>query len=290
MELPEMQSEGEEQAPVNRTGIMTNPQLSAELINGAEETEPDSEGDAADLALIREAYITEAASIGSVPVVLEVSEHGENAGAFEGLESLLDKLGERLAFERQGTRLYETALQKCEALVIQDEVGPSIEELQHICNEELEHFKLLQKAIIKLGGDATLQTPSADVAGILALGMVQVVSDPRTTVPQMLQALLTAELVDNDGWQLLGDLAAELGQDELEEQCRKALEEEQEHLEKVREGVLSMAMEEAAVGAELEEEGEDEDIADQVGDEQESKSRKAKSSSSTKSKKKPKKE
>jgi bacterioferritin (cytochrome b1) len=290
MELPEMQSEGEEQAPVNRTGIMTNPQLSAELINGAEETEPDSEGDAADLALIREAYITEAASIGSVPVVLEVSEHGENAGAFEGLESLLDKLGERLAFERQGTRLYETALQKCEALVIQDEVGPSIEELQHICNEELEHFKLLQKAIIKLGGDATLQTPSADVAGILSLGMVQVVSDPRTTVPQMLQALLTAELVDNDGWQLLGDLAAELGQDELEEQCRKALEEEQEHLEKVREWVLSMAMEEAAVGAELEEEGEDEDIADQVGDEQESKSRKAKSSSSTKSKKKPKKE
>jgi bacterioferritin (cytochrome b1) len=290
MELPEMQSEGEEQAPVNRTGIMTNPQLSAELINGAEETEPDSEGDAADLALIREAYITEAASIGSVPVVLEVSEDGENAGAFEGLESLLDKLGERLAFERQGTRLYETALQKCEALVIQDEVGPSIEELQHICNEELEHFKLLQKAIIKLGGDATLQTPSADVAGILSLGMVQVVSDPRTTVPQMLQALLTAELVDNDGWQLLGDLAAELGQDELEEQCRKALEEEQEHLEKVREWVLSMAMEEAAVGAELEEEGEDEDIADQVGDEQESKSRKAKSSSSTKSKKKPKKE
>jgi bacterioferritin (cytochrome b1) len=290
MELPEMQSEGEEQAPVNRTGIMTNPQLSAELINGAEETEPDSEGDAADLALIREAYITEAASIGSVPVVLEVSEDGENAGAFEGLESLLDKLGERLAFERQGTRLYETALQKCEALVIQDEVGPSIEELQHICNEELEHFKLLQKAIIKLGGDATLQTPSADVAGILSLGMVQVVSDPRTTVPQMLQALLTAELVDNDGWQLLGDLAAELGQDELEEQCRKALEEEQEHLEKVREWVLSMAIEEAAVGAELEEEGEDEDIADQVGDEQESKSRKAKSSSSTKSKKKPKKE
>jgi len=290
MELPEMQSEGEEQAPVNRTGIMTNPQLSAELINGAEETEPDSEGDAADLALIREAYITEAASIGSLPVVLEVSEDGENAGAFEGLESLLDKLGERLAFERQGTRLYETALQKCEALVIQDEAGPSIQELQHICNEELEHFKLLQKAIIKLGGDATLQTPSADVASILSLGMVQVVSDPRTTVPQMLQALLTAELVDNDGWQLLGDLAAELGQDELEEQCRKALEEEQEHLEKVREWVLSMAIEEAAVGAELGEEGEDEDIADQVGDEQESKSRKAKSSSSTKSKKKPKKE
>ena len=42
MELPErdIQSEGEQEISVNRTGIMTNPQLSAELIDGAEETEP----------------------------------------------------------------------------------------------------------------------------------------------------------------------------------------------------------------------------------------------------------
>src|SRR4051794_15256137 len=290
MELPEMQSEGEEQAPVNRTGIMTNPQLSAELINGAEETEPDSEGDAADFALIREPYITEAASIGSLPVVLEVSEDGENAGAFEGLESLLDKLGERLAFERQGTRLYETALQKCEALVIQDEVGPSIEELQHICNEELEHFKLLQKAIIKLGGDATLQTPSADVAGVLSMGMVQVVSDPRTTVPQMLQALLTAELADNDGWQLLQDLAAELGADDLEEQCRQCLDEEQEHLEKVRAWLLSMTLDQAAAGRQMEDEDtQDEESSQRASDKRENKTRKPKSSRAAKSKKKRKK-
>ena len=272
MELTDMQPEGEQQAPVNRTGIMTNPQLSAELINGAEETEPSSEGDATDLAVIRETYISEAVPIGSVPVVLEVSGDGESEGRFEGIEGLLDKLGERLVFERQGTRLYETVLQKCEALVVEDEAGPSIEDLQHICDEELEHFKMLQQAITKLGGDATMQTPSADIAGVLSLGMVQVVSDPRTTVPQMLQALLNAELLDNDGWQLLGDLAAELGQDELEEQCRKALEEEQEHLEKVREWVLSMAFDQAVAGAQLEEE-EDEAASEQVSDEQGNKSR-----------------
>jgi ABC-type phosphate/phosphonate transport system substrate-binding protein len=81
-----------------------------------------------------------------------------------------------------------------------------------------------------LGGDATVQTPSADVAGVLSHGVMQVVSDPRTTIPQTLQAMLTAELVDNDGWQMLQDLAAELVKDDLEEQCRRAYEEEQEHL------------------------------------------------------------
>ena len=141
---------------------------------------------------------------------------------------------------------------------------------------------MLQQAITQLGGDATIQTPSADIAGVLSHGMVQVVSDARTTVPQMLQALLNAELVDNDGWELLGELAAELGQDELEEQCQKALEEEQQHLAKVREWILSMAMEEAAVGAQLEGDEELDDSAEEVSEEEET--RETKSSRSSKSK------
>jgi Mn-containing catalase len=71
-------------------------------------------------------------------------------------------------------------------------LGPSSEDLNHIYIEELEHFKLLQKAIANLGGDATVQTPSADVVGVLSHGIVQVVSDPRTTIPQTLQAVLSA--------------------------------------------------------------------------------------------------
>jgi Ferritin-like domain len=289
MELPEMQSEGEQQAPVNRTGIMTNPQLSAELITGAEETEPDAEGDAADLASIRADYLDEVATIGSPPLILE-AEEGENPSPLEGMAVLLDKLGERLAFERQGTRLYQAVLQKCEALNGENSAGPSIDDLQHICNEELEHFKLLQKAITKLGGDATIQTPCADIAGVLSMGMVQVVSDPRTTVPQMLQALLTAELADNDGWQLLQDLAAELGADDLEEQCRQCLDEEQEHLEKVRTWLLSMTLDQAAAGRQMEDEDtQEEESSQRASDKRENKTRKPKSSRAAKSKKKRKK-
>jgi hypothetical protein len=297
METHEMdvQSDSKQEILGNRTGIMTNPELSIEMIEGAKQTVPSSQGDATEMASVKAEYIEEAVPIGSSPVMVEVSEDGESVGQFDGLAVLLDKLGERLAFERQGTRLYEAFLQKCESLTLEESSGPSVEELRHICEEELEHFHLLQNAIIALGGDATVQTPSADVAGVLSHGVMQVVSDPRTTIPQTLQAMLTAELVDNDGWQMLQDLAAELGQDDLEEQCRRAYEEEQEHLEKVRDWLTSMTMEEVSgsteglEASELEASEQEEATQQKRSAKASTRSRKTKSSSSSKSKSKKKK-
>jgi len=297
METHEMDvlSDSKQEILGNRTGIMTNPELSIEMIEGAKQTVPSSQGDATEMAAVKAEYIEEAMPIGSSPAMVEVSEDGESVGQFDGLAVLLDKLGERLAFERQGTRLYEAFLQKCESLTLEDASGPSIEELRHICEEELEHFHLLQNAITALGGDATVQTPSADVAGVLSHGVMQVVSDPRTTIPQTLQAMLTAELVDNDGWQLLQDLAAELGQDDLEEQCRKAYEEEQEHLEKVRDWLTSMTMDEASGSiegldaSETDASEEEEDTQRKQSAKASTRSNKSKSSGSSKSKSKKKK-
>ena len=289
METHEMDvvSDSKQEILGNRTGIMTNPELSIEMIEGAKQTVPSSQGDTTEMAAVKAEYIEEAVPIGSSPVMVEVSEDGESVGQFDGLAVLLDKLGERLAFERQGTRLYEAFLQKCESLTLEDASGPSVEELRHICEEELEHFHLLQNAITALGGDATVQTPSADVAGVLSHGVMQVVSDPRTTIPQTLQAMLTAELVDNDGWQMLQDLAGELGQDDLEEQCRKAYEEEQEHLEKVRDWLTSMTMDEVSESTEeVDASEEEEDPQQKRSAKASTRSRKTKSSSASKSKKK----
>ena len=232
----------------NRTGIMTNPELSAEMIQGAEETPTDG-GYPAKVASMRAEYLSEAVPIGSPPVIIS-SEPGEAeeeqfSEEADRISVFLDKLGERLAFERQGTRLYETVLQKIESVEISGDGGPSTEDLQHICEEEKEHFKLLQKAISDMGGDATVQTPSADVAGVLSHGVVQIVTDPRTTMAHILQAMLNAELADNDGWQLLIELAGELGYSDLEEQFQQALEEEAEHLENVRGWLSSMTLTEA---------------------------------------------
>jgi hypothetical protein len=239
---------------INRTGIMVNPDLSAELIQGAKEIAPSAATGGEEIRLERTEYVNESPPIGSYPAIVSGDDTGqaeERSTDSEHMPVLLDKLSERLAFERQGTRLYEAFIQKVEAIAIEDPDGPKVEELRHICDEELEHFKVLQKAIVELGGDATVQSPSADVAGVLSHGAMQIMSDPRTTVAQALQAALTAELADNDGWEMLQDLAQQLGHDDLAAQASKALDEEQEHLEAVRTWISNKTLAEAVGEVEL---------------------------------------
>jgi rubrerythrin len=233
---------------VNRTGIMLNPEMAAELIQGAKETTPSSEGDGENMRAERAEYLQEGAPIGSPPTLVNATEMDnteKSPPADNRMAVLLDKLGERLAFERQGTRLYEAFVQKVESIPVDEPNAPEVENLRHICGEELEHFELLQQAIVKLGGDATVETPSADIAGVLSHGVLQVVSDPRTTIAQTLQAILTAELADNDGWHMLRDLTEQLGYDDLAKQCAEALQQEQEHLESVRTWLSNMTLTEA---------------------------------------------
>lgn len=246
-EFTEGTVEGEEFF-INRTGIMVNPEMAAELIQGAKETAPSSEGDGENMRAERAEYLQEGAPIGSPPTLVsdtEMDNTEKSLPADNRMAVLLDKLGERLAFERQGTRLYEAFVQKVESIPVDEPNAPEVENLRHICGEELEHFELLQQAIVKLGGDATVETPSADIAGVLSHGVLQVVSDPRTTIAQTLQAILTAELADNDGWQMLQYLTEQLGYDDLAKQCAEALQQEQEHLQSVRTWLSNMTLTEA---------------------------------------------
>lgn len=243
MKSNETQVEQEEEFR-NRTGIMTNPELSAELLQGVEELTPATDSDPAEIGEMRAEYLAEAPPMGSEPLPTPTdAADDEVSEPTQATRVLLDKLGERLAFERQGTRLYEAFLQKVELLGPEEESGLNATDLRHICDEEFEHFRMLQQTIVKLGGDATVKTPSANVAAVLSKGVVEIIADPRTTFAQSLQALLTAELTDNDGWQMLSQMAAQLGLEELEEQCRTALAAEREHLEKVRGWLLSATLE-----------------------------------------------
>lgn len=216
----------------NRTGMQTSPELAEELIEGAANATPSSEGDAQDIADYRGEYIAEGFPIGSLPTV-PASEEGEADEDELGMAVFLDKLSERLAFERTGTRLYEAFLNKCQTLG-EATPGPTLEEIEHIGREEMEHFLLLNETITELGGDPTVQSPSADIAGVASSGIMQVLTDPRSSMAHCLQALLTAELTDNDGWQLLIKLAENLGYNELTTQFETALEHEEEHLQSVR--------------------------------------------------------
>jgi rubrerythrin len=109
-----------------------------------------------------------------------------------------------------------------------------VDEMRRFRDAELRHMRLVREAIETVGGDPTAQTPCADLAGVEGMGLLQVVTDPRTTLTQCLGALLTAELADNDGWKILIALAEAMGQEELAGRFAAALAEEDRHLASVR--------------------------------------------------------
>jgi len=215
----------------NRTGLETAPELAKELISGAVDMGPDPEGGPEIADAERAVYINEGFPVGSLPVVSVADEENADEDIKE-VAVFLDKLSERLAFERMGTRLYDALINKCKTLDVDD--GPTLDELQEIRDEELRHFVMLDEAIASLGGDPTVQSPCADVTAVASQGIMQVLMDPRTTVTQCLSAILTAELTDNAGWEMLINLAGEFGYEDLEEQFTGAFENEQKHLMNVQ--------------------------------------------------------
>jgi ferritin-like metal-binding protein YciE len=221
---------------MNKTGVQMSPADLAEMLRSIEQATPAPEGNGAAMAAVRTTFITESDSVGSVPLpgtVKGAVKAGAKKLTGKNPEVFIDKLGERLAFERSGVRLYEALITKYQATP-QKVSGMSAEELLHIREEEARHFKLVNDAMETLGADPTAQTPCAAVIGVEGVGLSQVVEDPRTTLAQSLNAILVAELADNAGWELLIELAEQMGQDDMAANFREALSHEQEHLSKVK--------------------------------------------------------
>jgi rubrerythrin len=220
----------------NRTGIAAAPQRSQEMLTGMDEFPPTSRGSSHDIAQVRIAYAQLAEPLGSVPPPANLKgtvQTAVKAMMGEKPTLLMDKLGERLAFERAGTRLYEALVSKHDAFGSFAGV-PSRDNLEHVRQEEYRHFTMLQSAIEQLGGDPTAVTPSANLHATAAHGINQVIVDPRTTLLQSLEAILIAELADNACWEALIELAQGAGEDALVQQFQEALRNEQDHLAKVQ--------------------------------------------------------
>ncbi len=228
-----------EQIPIgmNRTGVQMSPFASKDMQavppQAGAQVPP---GDASAIAEIRRMYIDESDPLGSVPppaTIKGVVTTGVSIITGSQPQLLIDKLGERLAFERTGTRLYEAMLAKAEAIEDAD-ISMRIEDLQKIRDDEARHFSILAHAIESIGGDPTVQTPCADLVGVESLGLLQVVTDPRTTLAQCLHAVLVAEMTDQSGWEMLIALAEDQGQASMATEFNQALAEERLHLAQVR--------------------------------------------------------
>lgn len=220
----------------NQTGAQMSPKDSEAQVKATQEVRPDVPGGPEKLALVRTEEAARAEPIGTVPV--PGSAKGMLKTAVNKLvgvspEVLIDKLGERLAFERGGVRLYDALLAKAQAIDTLDK--SLLQTLRHFREEEAEHLELVKAAIEKLGADPTAMTPCADVAGCINMGVMETITDPRTNLAQSLNALLTAELTDNAGWELLIDLANASGQSDIAESFGKALSQEQVHMQTVKE-------------------------------------------------------
>lgn len=219
----------------NRTGIKASP-LDADELRDMHDHQLDVGRPPITADQLRAAYMADGDTVGSVPPPMSLKGVvGATARAFGGhrMHVLLDKLGERAAFERSGVRLYDAMLRK----VARFDRLPgdlSIAALQEIRDDEASHFALLADSVERLGGDSTVQTPCADVAGVQGMGLLQAMNDPRTTLAQSLETLLAAELIDHASWELLIDLADGFGQDAMVTSFRTALANERRHEARVR--------------------------------------------------------
>ncbi|AKH38601.1 MULTISPECIES: ferritin-like domain-containing protein [Nitrosomonas] len=227
----------------NRSGVDISPIDIKQMMSLAKVTPASSPGDEKAIAQMREEYIAEADVIGSVP--LPGTLKGMASTAMEKLmgkspEGFIDKLGCRLAFERTGVRLYDALITKCSTAPMSSNI--SLDRLNEFRNEEFQHFKLVENAIRSIGADPTAQTPSADVDGVISLGLIQVLTDPRTSVAHCLEAMLTAELADNDGWRMLIMLAEKMGMEDMARDFQQALREEDEHLVSIRQWFKEMVI------------------------------------------------
>jgi hypothetical protein len=235
---------------MNKTGVQMSPMDSSEMLEGLEQFGPQADADREDLR-VRMAYADATEGLGSVPV----------PGTFKGMmksgadmiggsrpQVLVDKLGERLAFERAGVRLYDTLLAKCSAAT--DTVALSAadrESLGRFRDEEAQHAQILVSALETLGADPTAQTPCADLVGVQGMGLIQAMNDPRTSLVQSLNVMLSAELLDNSGWELLIELAGAAGHDEIARRCTMAATQEAEHLDVLRDMVRQMVLRDASL-------------------------------------------
>jgi hypothetical protein len=227
---------------INRTGLQMSPHHAQEMLEAAKVIEDETTAEPVDgpdgraLSVTRLEYITSADPLGSVPAPATLkgaAKSGAKMLTGRRPQAFLDKLAERLAFERGGARLYDAVCAKAAAQSGERNIV-STEELLEIRNSEARHALLIKECIETMGADPTAQTPCADLVGIETMGLLQAASDPRTTLAQTLHAALAAELIDNEGWEGLITMAREMGYEDMASRFKGALDEEAVHLTKVR--------------------------------------------------------
>ncbi len=162
--------------------------------------------------------------------------------ARKNVGKVIDLLSERLAFERSGVKLYDTLISRLR-LSGDPLFKGLLKKVEQFRDEEKEHEEWLEEQIRALGGDAEAPTEHTVLVLTESEGIERVVRRDEN-IPHELHALLTAELADNAGWDLLVQIADEFGDSAAKKQFKKRLHEEEKHLLFVRKALLEVTKKE----------------------------------------------
>jgi len=155
-------------------------------------------------------------------------------------EKLLDLLVERLTFERTTIKLYDSVIAKLSASKDASFVGGMIPQIAKCRNEEKDHEVWLESQIRMLNGNPEVATDLSDLIERESKGIRDVVAHD-SEVNHLLHALMIAELVDDNGWKLLLELADEAGDDDARQAFRQRAQTEQRHVSYFRTIMASVA-------------------------------------------------
>ena len=158
---------------------------------------------------------------------------------------LIDKLCERLAVETGGVELYQAVLDK---LRHEESLCSRLRRFQA---DEARHRDVLSEYLDKMGvGKDERETPSARLAQHEGQAFLKLIGEAETPA-QILNVLLTVELMDENAWELLVDFARDQNDEESVRLFNQCLREEKEHLIKVRGALVRMIREELSRSAEV---------------------------------------
>jgi rubrerythrin len=157
--------------------------------------------------------------------------------AHVNMDALVDRLCERLAVETGGVDIYQAAIAKID--------DPTIAaRLKHFMQEEANHRDLLTAYLDKLGVE-NRDTPSARLARLEGQAYLKVIGEATTPV-QVINVLLTIELMDENAWEMIVNLGRDIHDDEMVRTLNGALKSEKEHLRGVR-GIMAQLTREVMV-------------------------------------------
>ena len=144
---------------------------------------------------------------------------------------LLERMAERLAFERCATRLYEALLARLATGTGESALPRAT--LQRFHDDAAAHFEILCEGIESLGGDPLAPAAAGDVVAEQTQTLLQAINDTRVCLRCCVDTMLFAELSDRAGWEALLEIASTSGRDALAQRFQIVLQEKAEHVDRI---------------------------------------------------------